>query len=169
MDPLSTLVEIELISLYRQRFLRYGPIFKIAIYLGMKLGHWPKSQNLHIYSFSTPGGRNWAYFCSKDSGFRDAGRFSKLPYLGMKPGIWKRCHKLHMDPPSTPKGSKLSLFWLYGQRFSRYGLIFRITIFGHENWKSIWKSARSCICNLLLPQRGRNWAFFPLRTAVSKI
>ena len=27
-------------------------------YLGMKLGHWPKCQMLHIYSFSTPGGRN---------------------------------------------------------------------------------------------------------------
>ncbi len=28
------------------------------------------------------GGRNWAYFCSTGSGFRDTGWFSKLPYLG---------------------------------------------------------------------------------------
>ncbi len=53
---------------------------------GMKLCHWTKFQKLHIYCLSTPGGRNRAYFCSVGSGFRDTGRFSKLPYLGMKTG-----------------------------------------------------------------------------------
>ncbi len=33
-----------------------------------------------------------------------------------------------------PKGSKLSLFSVYGQRFPRYGPIFKIAIFGHETW-----------------------------------
>ena len=32
------------------------------IFLGMKLGHWPKFQKLHIYSHSTPEGPNQAYF-----------------------------------------------------------------------------------------------------------
>ena len=35
---------------------------------------------------------------------------------------------------SIPRGSKLSLFSLYGQPFSRYGPIFKISIFGHEIW-----------------------------------
>ncbi len=52
----------------------------------------------------------------------------------MKPGIWKKGQKLHMDALSTPGGAELSLFSLYGQRFPRYGPIFKITIFGHETW-----------------------------------
>ncbi len=65
-------------------------------YLGMKLSHWPKCQKLHIYPLSTPKGRNWAYFCSTGSAFRDTGRFSKLPYLGMKLSHWPKCQKLHI-------------------------------------------------------------------------
>ncbi len=33
-----------------------------------------------------------------------------------------------------PRVLKLSLFQLYGQPFSRYGLILKIAIFGHETW-----------------------------------
>ena len=47
--------------------------------LGMKVGHWPKFQKLHLYSLSNPRVRNCAYFHSTCSGFRDTGRFSKLP------------------------------------------------------------------------------------------
>ena len=60
--------KFSLFSLYGQQFLRYWPIFKLP-YLGMKLGHWPKFQKLHIYPLSTPGSRNWAYFRSTGSGF----------------------------------------------------------------------------------------------------
>ncbi len=38
---------------------------------------------------------------------------------------------LHI-PTFYPRGTKLSLFSLYGQRFPRYGQIFKIDIFGHE-------------------------------------
>ena len=31
-----------------------------------------------------------------------------------------------------PRGTKFTLFSLYGQQFPRYGLIFKIAIFGHE-------------------------------------
>ena len=52
-------------------FPRYRTIVKIAVF-----GHetWPlaKVQKLHIHSLSTPGGRNWSYFC--------------LRYLVHKPG-----------------------------------------------------------------------------------
>ncbi len=51
--------KLSLFSLYEQQFPRYAPIFKIDIelYLGMKLGKWPKFQKLHIYPLSIPGGR----------------------------------------------------------------------------------------------------------------
>ena len=71
--------KLSLFSLYRQWFPRHRKIFQIAI-LGIKFGHWPKCQKLHIYPLSTPTGRNWAYFWSMGSSFRDTGRFSKLPY-----------------------------------------------------------------------------------------
>ena len=35
-----------------------------------------------------------------------------------------------------PRGSKVSLFLLYGQSFSRYGPICKISIFGYEIWNS---------------------------------
>ncbi len=41
----------------------------------------------HILSFYNRS-RNWGYFHSTGSGFRDKGHFSKLPYLGMKFGHW---------------------------------------------------------------------------------
>ncbi len=57
-------VEIAVFLLYGQLLPRYGPIFKIVI-----IGHetWQVSKvtdclKLHIYPFSTPRGRNWAYF-----------------------------------------------------------------------------------------------------------
>ncbi len=48
--------------------------------------------------------------------------------------VWKDLQKLHMDPLSAPGRTKLSLFSLYGQRFPRYGPIFKIAIFGNETW-----------------------------------
>ncbi len=66
---------------------------------------WPKLRKLHIYYISAPGGWIWAYFCSEGSGFRDTGRFSKLPYLGMKLGHWPKCQKLYiyfLNYPQVP-------------------------------------------------------------------
>ena len=95
---------LSLFSLYRQRFRRYKEIFKIAIYLGMTLGHCPKCQMLHIYPLFTPGDGHWAYFRTTGNGFRDMGRLSKLPYLGMKLFHWPKCQMLHIYPLSTPGG-----------------------------------------------------------------
>ncbi len=64
-------------------------------------------------------------------GYGDTGRFSKLPYLGMNLSHWP---KLQNVVPFYPTGSKLSLFLLYGQRFPRYGPIFKIVILGHDSW-----------------------------------
>ena len=56
-------VKMSLFSLYGHGFWDTGEFSKLP-YLGMKLGLWPKFQKLHIYSHSTPRGRNRAYFCS---------------------------------------------------------------------------------------------------------
>ncbi len=64
-------------------------------------------------------------------------RYKKLPYWGMKPRFClKRFTEVEYGPSFYPKGSKLSLFSLYGQRFPRYGPLFKIAIFGHETWPS---------------------------------
>ncbi len=76
-------VTIELIFALRGSGLRDTGQCSNLPYLDMKLGKWPKFQKLHIYPLSTPGGQNWAYFCSTGSVFWDMGQFSKLPYLGM--------------------------------------------------------------------------------------
>ncbi len=82
------------------------------------------------------------------SRFRDMSQFSKFPYLGMKSGIWRKVPKLLSFYPG---GSKLSLFSLYGQPFSRYWLVFEISIFGHEIW-NLKTGPKSCTYTLFLPQ-----------------
>ena len=110
--------KLSLFSLYGQRF----PIFHVtvglrAIFNIAIFGHetlWPKCQNLHIYSLSTPVGLNWAYFRSMGSGVRDKGWFSKLLYLGMKLGHWP---KLHIYSLSTPGGQNWAYFRSTGSGF----------------------------------------------------
>ncbi len=126
----------------------------------MKLGHWPKFQKLHIHSISTEGGRNWAYFCSLDIGFRDTDPFSKLPSLGRELGHLLKFQKLHIYSLSTPRVSKLNLFSLYGKPFPRYGPIFKIAIhvFGHET-RSLAKVPEVAHIYTLSTAGGRNWAY----------
>ncbi len=84
-----------------------------------------------------PGGQIKLIFSLQHSGFRDNGWFSKLPYLAMKPGIWEMCQKLHMNPLSTPQRWNWAYFALraaVSETCVRYGLIFKIAIFGHETW-----------------------------------
>ncbi len=91
---------------------------------------WADFQNCHIrawnlasgqsarsctYTLFLPlGGRNLAYFRSMGSGFRDMGRFLKLPYLGMTLGHWP---KLHIYPLSTPGGRNWAYFRSTGSGF----------------------------------------------------
>ena len=113
-------------------------VFAKLPYLAMKHGKWPKFRKLHIYSLCTPVGRNWAYFPSMGTGFRDTGRLLKLPYLGMKLGHGPKWQKLHIYSFSPPRGrnSKLrsKLGSLYWEWFLRYGQILKIAIFAHETW-----------------------------------
>ena len=72
---------------------------------------------LHIYLLSTSGGRNWAYFRSTTSGFRDTGQFSKLLYFGMKLGHWPKFQALHIYCLSTLGGEKWAYFHSTGRGF----------------------------------------------------
>ena len=101
--------KLSLFSRYQQWFPRYRPILKITIF-GHEIGHWPKLQKLHIYSLSTPVGRNLAYFRSTGSGFRDTGQISKFPYLPMKLGQWPKSHKLHIHSLNYPRVRNFTLF-----------------------------------------------------------
>ncbi len=148
--------KLGLFLLYVQWFPRCWSLFKSHI--------WAWNLEFEISARSSlvsRCGRNWTYVRSTDSGFRDTGRIQKLPYLGMKPGIWKTCRKLLILYEVSyfsfyPRGSKLGLFSLYGQRFPRHGLAFKIAIFGHETWSL----NKRCIWTIFLPHGGRNWAYF---------
>ncbi len=71
------------------------------------------SKSCIIYPLSTLKGRNWAYFRSMDSGFRDMGQFSKLPFLGMKLGHWPKFQKFYMIIPELPPSPKFHSVLLY--------------------------------------------------------
>ena len=45
------------------------------------------------------------------SGFRDTGRFSKLPYLGMKLAHWPQFQKMHIYTIFLPKGLEIKLIF----------------------------------------------------------
>ena len=85
-------VKIELIFTQRAVVPEIQTHFQIAIF-GHKTLQVAKVP--HILSFS-PRRWNWAYFHSTGSGFRDMGRFWKLPCLGMKLGHWPKFQMLHI-------------------------------------------------------------------------
>ncbi len=111
------------------------------LYLGMKLGKWPKFQKLHIYSLSTSEGRNWAYFHSMGSGFQDTSGFSKLPYLGMKPGHWPKFQKLHIH--FLPQGVEIELIFTLWAAVSEIRVDFQTCYIWAWNLAS-GQSSRSC-------------------------
>ena len=67
-----------------------------------------------------------------------------------------------------PRGSKWSLFSLYGYSSSRYGMIFKISKFGHEIWNL--KTSPKVAHVLSFYSRGSKLSlFFALRATVFKI
>ena len=125
--------KLSLFSLHGQRFPRYGPIFKIAIF-----GHetWPLAKVPHVAHIPSlfPIYRVEikliftlrAAFFEIRADFQNNGIFGhEIWQLAKVPDV---AHILSF----YPSGSKLNLFLLYGQRFPRYELIFKIAIFGHE-------------------------------------
>ncbi len=68
----------------------------------MELGNWPKFQKLHLYSLSTPGGRNWASFPSTGSGFQDRADFQSCH-------IWAWNYR---SPTKDPEAAYTSILFL---------------------------------------------------------
>ncbi len=151
--------KLSLFSLYGQRFPRYGPIFKFAIF-----GHetWPSAkvpEVSHIASFY-PWGAKLSYFRSTGSGFRDSGRFSKLPHLGMKIGHWLKFQKLHIYSLSTPWGQNWAYIFALRATVSEIQADFQNCHIWAWNLP-IGQSSRSCTYTIFVPQGGQNWAHFP--------
>ena len=111
--------------LYGQRFPRYGPIFNIAIF-----GHetkWPKFQQSHIYSLSTPGVEIELIFVLRTA----VSEISEIKIAIFGHETWQ-ASKVPEVPHILsfyPRGLKLGLFLRYGQRISRYDSIFKIARF----------------------------------------
>ncbi len=113
---------------------------------------WPCAKVAHILHFYLRG-RNWAYFHSMSSNFRNTCQLSNnwAWNLVIDQSARSRTYILSF----YPRGSKLSLCSLYGQWFLRYRTIFEIAIFGHETWPLV-KSAK------------RDPNFRPFRSTVSR-
>ena len=62
--------KLSLFSLYEQWYLRYGRIFKIAIFMHETYSHIDKSSRSSTYILSTPWVQNWAYFRSTGHGYQ---------------------------------------------------------------------------------------------------
>ena len=143
-----------------------GSFSKLS-YLGMKLGYWPKFQKLHIYrySFSTPGGQNWAYFRSTGSGFRDYWRTdSKSAIFSMKLG---HCPKFHIHSLSTPR-VEIELIFVLQAAVSEILADFQKCLIWAWNLATAKKIQNLHISSLSTPG-GRNWGYFALQAAFSKI
>ncbi len=152
--------KLSLFSLYGQRFLRYGLIFKIAILawnlvigqsskyalilpLGVEIELIQAQLTLYRKHFL----RNWPIF--------------KIAIFGHKTWqVAKVSEVAHIHVLSFyPSGLKLRLFLLYGQRFLTYRPIFKIAIFGHETL-SLTKDPEVAHNSPFLTPGGRNWAYF---------
>ncbi len=126
-------------------------------YSGMKLDHWPKCQRLHIYSLSTPRGRNWAYFSSTGSGFEiqaDFQNFSLKLAIGHRPKL----QKLHIYPVSTPGGQNLAYFRSTGPGFQDTCQFSNLPYLSMKLDK--WPKLQKVHIYPLSTPRGQKWAYF---------
>ncbi len=115
--------KFRLFLLHRQRFPRYGPIFKIVMF-----GHetWQVAkvpEVAHMLSFY-PRGAKLSLFLLYGQRFLRYGPIFKIAIFGHETWQVAKVPEVAHMLSFYPKGSKLSLFLLYGQRFPRYGPIF---------------------------------------------
>ena len=103
-------------------------------YLGMKLGHWPKFQKLHIYYFvlSLPQGVELSLILLYGQRFPRYGMIFNIAIFGHETWPLYKVQEVAHILSFYTRGLKLSLFSLYGQRLPTYGWIFNIAIFGYE-------------------------------------
>ncbi len=174
-------LKLSLISLYGQQFPRYRPIFKITIWghetwslaLGPEVAH-------NILSFYLRGSK-LSYSCSAGSQVSEIQANFQKCYIWAWNLVTDKSSRSCTYTLSTPSGlafkmasviytrptgikyhesmgSKLSLFSLYGPRFPRDGIIFKIATFGHETWP-LANSSRSCTHTPFPPLGGKSSGF----------
>ncbi len=86
--------------------------------------------------FLPQGRRNWAYFHSTVSGFRDVGQFWKLPYLVMNLGQ-EVAHILPKQPPPSPE-SQISLCFALRLPISKIMAVLHFPIGHHVKFQSFF-------------------------------
>ena len=120
-----------LFSLYGQRFPKYGPIFKIAIF-----GHetWALAKVSEVVYVLFLPHRVKIIFAPGAAVSEILADFQNCHIWAWNLASGQSSTRCIYSFP-TLGGSKLSSFLLYGQRFPRYGPIFKIAIFGHETWQ----------------------------------
>ncbi len=160
-------LKLSLFSLYGQRFLRYRPIFKIAIFghETLLLANVPKVA--HIPSFY-PRGSKFSLFLLYGQRFLRYGPIFKIAIFGHETWQVSKVPEIAHISLFYPKGLKLSSFLLYWQRFLRCGTIFKIAIFGHETWQ-VAKVPQVTHIPSFYPTGWKLSLFFALRAAVSEI
>ncbi len=158
--------KLRLFSLYWQRFPRYRPIFNIAIF-GHETWALVKMPDVAHIPFLPQGGEIKLIFALRAAVFEIQADFQNCPIFewNLATGQNARCCTYTLF---LPRGSKLSLFLFYGLRFSRYGLILKIAIFGHETWPLAKMADVAHICSFY-PRGVEIKLIFTLRTAVFEI
>ncbi len=138
-----------------------GP-WALTLCLRTNLAIGQSSRSCTYTLFLPQGGRNWAYFCSKGSGFRDTSHFSKLPDLGMKLGKWPKFQTLHIYSLST-SGVKIDLIFIFliftGSVFQYTSPVSKLPYLGmkHDKWPKFQTKLFICSLSTL---GGQNRAYF---------
>ncbi len=150
--------KLSLFSLYRQRFLRYGPSFKIAIFGYKTL---PKFQKLHIYPLSTSWSNLFSLYGQRFLRYR---LIFKIAILRHETRPLAKVPEVAHIHSYYPKRSKWNLFSVYGQQFPE-----KRADFCHIwAWNlAIGQNCRSCIFTLFLHQGAEIDFSFTLRAAFS--
>ena len=133
-DSLST--EIKLSSLYGQGFLRYWPIFKVAIF-GDET--WPLAKVpkvAHTLSFY-PKGSKLSLFLLYGQRFSSYWMTFKISIFGHETWPLTKLLEVTYILSFYLKGPKLSLFSLHRQRFLIYRPFFKNTYLGMEGKASL--------------------------------
>ena len=110
--------KLSLISLYRQRFLRHGLIFEIAIF-GHETWNLKKVLEVEYGPSFYPGGSKLSLFLLYRHSFRDTGRFQNCHILAWNLEFEKSAGSWIYRPFFYHKGSKINSFSLCRQPFMR--------------------------------------------------
>ncbi len=115
-------------------------------------GQSSRSISIPVYPLSTLGGRNWAYFCSTGSGFRDTGHFQNFH-------IWAWIPEVALIFSFYPKwGGNWAYIHSTGSGFRGTGPFWKLPYLGMKLSK--WPKFQKLHIHSLSTPRSQNWAYF---------